>query len=502
MGGIAALFVLAAACPLHPAAAADAALVERGQYLAIAGDCVSCHTAPGGKRFAGGRSMSTPFGSIATPNITPDKATGIGGWTDDQFYRAMHDGIGKSGEFLYPVFPFPWYTKVSREDVLAIKAYLETLPPEHAPRPKLQLSFPFDIRESLQAWRTAFFTAGSFAPDPKRDARINRGAYLVEGLGHCGECHNEDNIFGASDWSGRLKGGRVEGWYAPDLTGDGTHGIGNWTEDQLVAFLKTGAAPGKGLALGPMKLTIDDSLSHLSDADLHAIAAYLKSNSAGVRHKPAETATASADQAGAAAYLTHCASCHRVDGRGVPGRIPALAGNGAAISEGPENVIRVVLGGLPASHGFSPMPAVGAAMTDAEIAAAVNYVRLSWGNAAPANAEPGLVADLRAKTRTLLAGNAPGGCPPIADPKLAAALQAPALRQQFVGVDQGNMLERVDAILPEAEATGSTPDAIVNAMTSAYCPALANVPPADRSVLLGDFSVLAYGQIEQAGHRN
>ncbi len=501
---IAALIGLAVWLAPHPAAAAaDAALVKRGEYLAGAGDCASCHTAPGGKRFAGGRYMPTPFGRISTPNITPDTETGIGGWTDDQFYRAMHDGIGKDGAFLYPVFPFPWYTKVTREDALAIKAYLDSLAPEHAPRRKLELSFPFDIRDSLQAWRIAFFTSGTFVPDPHRDDRINRGAYLVEGLGHCGECHNRDNLFGASDWSGRLQGGRIEGWYAPNLTADGRQGIGSWTEDQLVSFLKTGAAPSKGVALGPMKETIDDSLSHLSDADLHAIAAYLKSVSGKETYQPAETAAAEpADTAGASAYLTYCASCHRVDGSGVKGRIPALAGNGAATSEGPQNLIRVVLGGLPASHGLSPMPAIGAAMTDREIADAVDHVRTSWGNKAPAETQTGLVADLRARTHSLLAGNLPDGCPPIGDPKLAAALQAPALRQQFAGIDLGNMLERVDAILPRAEETGAAGDAIVNAMTAAYCPTLAGVPAADRAVLLGNFSVLAYGQLKQAGRGN
>ncbi len=258
-------------------ARADDGLIQRGEYLARAGDCVACHTAAGGKPFAGGSEMPTPFGAISVPNITPDRATGIGDWTDDEFYRAMHEGIGKDGEYLYPVFPFPWYTKVTREDALAIKAYLFSLPPEHAPRAPIKLSFPFNIRETLVTWRTLFFKPGELQPDPSRSPEVARGAYLVEGLGHCGECHNQHNVLGASSWSGRLEGGAIEGWYAPNITSDGQQGIGSWSEDQIATFLKTGTAPGKGVVLGPMQETIEHSLSYLTDEDLHAIAAYLKS---------------------------------------------------------------------------------------------------------------------------------------------------------------------------------------------------------------------------------
>ena len=183
--------------------------------------------------------MATPFGEIPTPNITPDKATGIGDWSDDDFYRAMHEGIGRHGEYLYPVFPFPWFTKVTRDDAMAIKSYLFSLAPKNAPRKPLKLAFPFNIRESLAAWRTAFFKPETFAPDATLSNELNRGAYLVEGLGHCGECHNHLNIFGASNWSGRLEGGQIEGWYAPNITSDGHEGIGSW---------KAAPWPGRGFS--------------------------------------------------------------------------------------------------------------------------------------------------------------------------------------------------------------------------------------------------------------
>lgn len=482
-----------------PVQAADAQLLARGEYLARAGDCVSCHTAPDGKPYAGGRYMPTPFGQISTPNITPDKTTGIGDWSDDDFYRAMHDGIGRHNEYLYPVFPFPWFTKVTRDDVLAIKAYLFSLAPENAPRQPLKLAFPFSIRESLLAWRTGFFKAGTFAPDSQSTAQINRGAYLVEGLGHCGECHNRQKLFGASDWSGKLEGGQIEGWYAPNLTAGGSDSIANWSSDQLVTFLKSGAAPGKGVALGPMRETIDNSLRYLSDDDLAAMAAYIKSATANESAKSTSQAGQAPTRAGGEIYLSACAYCHAPDGRGVPGLIPALAGNPAVTAQGPENVIRVVVGGLEASHGLAPMPAAGVSMSDADVAAVVNYVRTSWGNKAEANAGAGTVSDLRSKTRTLLAGNLPNGCPSIPNPELAKSVDK--VRGQLNGLDLANMLPRIDGMLPQLKSSGVNDDDIVNALTAAYCPVVmadSAASTADRASLLANFSELVYGQLKNS----
>ena len=484
-------------------AAPDADLVKRGEYLMRAGDCVACHTAPGGKPLAGGLYMKTPFGEISTPNLTPDKATGIGSWNDDDFYRAIHEGIGQHGEYLYPVFPFPWYTKITREDALAIKAYLFSLPPENSPRKPLKLAFPFNIRAGLLTWRTLFFKAQTFTPDPAQSAEINRGAYLVEGLGHCGECHNRNNLLGASNWSGKLEGGEIEGWYAPNITSDGRQGVGSWTPDQIVTFLKSGAAPGKGVAVGPMLETINDSLRHLTDPDLHAMAAYLKSVAAKETTKPAAAATPAV--AGAQVYLSYCAACHQVDGKGVPGAIPPLAGNGALTAKGGENAVRVVLGGLPAAHGLAPMPALGQGMSDADIAAVINYARTAWGNTAAGDVGAGLVADLRSKTHTLLAANTPGGCPSIADASLAKGIADAGVATQLKGVDAADMLDQIDAIVSKlkASAPGASDDDRVNALTAAYCPVVEadkTVAPNARAARLGNFSSLVYGQIKKSTH--
>jgi mono/diheme cytochrome c family protein len=447
--------------------------------------------------------MPTPFGEISTPNITPDKATGIGNWSDDDFYRAMHEGIGHNKEYLYPVFPFAWFTKVTRDDALAIKAYLFSLPAQNAPRQPQKLAFPFSIREGLLAWRTAFFKAATFAPDPHGSDQINRGAYLVEGLGHCGECHNRHNVFGASDWSGKLEGGEIEGWYAPNLTSAGSDSIAAWSTDQIATFLKSGAAPGKGVALGPMRETIDNSLRYLSDEDINAIAAYIKEATANTPATAAAEGTPPPTRAGGEVYLNACAFCHGIDGKGVAGQIPALAGSPAVTAEGPQNVIRVVVGGLEATHGFAPMPAVGVGLTDGDVAAVVNYVRTSWGNQAPATAEAGTVADLRPKTRTLLTANLPDGCPGISNPALSKSVDG--VRDQLNKVGPAAMLQAIDSILPKLKTSGAKDDDIVNALTAAYCPVVTadkDASAAERAAQLGNFSVLVYGQVKNGGKTN
>jgi mono/diheme cytochrome c family protein len=483
------------------AAYADDALIKKGEYLARAGDCFACHKSPDGKPFAGGQYLQTPVGGISVPNITPDKATGIGAWTDDQFFNALHEGIGDQGEYLYPAFPFPWYTNIKREDALAIKAYLFSLPPIDAPRQPLKMTFPFNIREALLTWRTLFFTPGKLDQAETGDPKILRGKYLVEGLGHCGECHNKHDVLGASQWSGRLEGGEIEGWYAPNITSDGRQGIGSWSEDELATFLKTGTAPGKGVVLGPMQETISESLRYLTDEDVHAIAAYLKSVPAKEGDANQKAVASIVD---GQAYLTNCSSCHRPDGKGVEGAIPSLVGNGAVVSGGPENIVRVALGGLPATHGLAPMPAVGATMSDQDIADAVNYVRNAWGNAAPGSIGPGTVAALRDKTQTMLAGNLVNVCPSVGDNPEIQKIDAD-VSDIFKSVKPTEMLQAIDTALSKARqaAPKSSRDDLINILTESYCRAVlsdSKISAADRSTQIGNFSVLVYSQINSTKH--
>ncbi|CAN5766061.1 hypothetical protein BH11PSE8_BH11PSE8_12970 [soil metagenome] len=510
---LAAISLAAVHAQTHAASTAptSADLIAKGKYLTQAGDCMACHTAKAtngqpGRPFAGGRMIDTPFGAMSSPNITPDPTTGIGAWTDDQFYRAMHEGIGHQGEYIYPVMPFPWYTSVTRDDVLAIKAYLFTQPAVHAERVPNKLGFPFNIRTSLLAWREVFFEPRTFRPDPAQTDEVNRGAYLANGLAHCGECHNARPVAGTSKWRESLQGGVVDNWYAPNITSDVRDGIGAWSNDQLATFLKTGVVPGKGIAVGPMMETVH-SLSHLSDEDLHAIAAYLKTTPP----KPDAEADRKLalfngpDARGAQTYLNRCASCHGTRGQGVDGAIPALAGNGAVASKGPQNVIRVIVGGLKATRQYGPMPAVGAGMSDQEVADAANYVRQSWRNAAPPTAMPGMVAALRKETDTLMNGAPVHGCPAIAQAAIAAAISDTrnGVAKQLAHIDRATMWQAaahlgtmVARAVPEA-----SPADVVNGLTAAYCAVVRDDASLDtnaKALQLGQFSQLVYMAVSDA----
>ncbi len=480
-------------------AANSADLIARGKTLSEVGDCMACHTAAKGVPYAGGNVIDTPFGAISSPNITPNRQTGIGSWTDDEFYRAMHDGIGKHGEYLYPVMPFPWYTIVTRDDALAIKAYLFSLPPVKQARAPNKLIFPVSIRTSMLAWRQVFFKAAAFQPDPNQSDEVNRGAYLVNGLAHCGECHNARPVAGTSPWRKALQGGVIDNWYAPNITSDARTGIGTWRKEDIATFLKTGVAPGKSIAIGPMTEVVH-SLKDVSDADLRAIAAYLKSTPP-VNAAPDQKLALFNGQGarGGSAYLNYCASCHGVDGKGVGGVIPALANNGAVVTQGPQNVLRVVLGGLPATHTYGPMPAVGAAMSDDDIADVTNYVRQSWNNAAPPTAAPGMVAALRPLTKTLMNAPQNGSCPAIESKAMASAIadsrnglahELSQLRDNTIWTDVASIVGKAKAAAPNVKR-----DELVNGLTAAYCPVLQQNTALDanaKAIQLGQFSQLAY----------
>ncbi|GLU32252.1 cytochrome c [Trinickia caryophylli] len=375
-------------------------LVKRGAYLARAGDCIACHTADKSQPFAGGLPIGTPFGIIYTPNITPDPDTGIGRWTDADFIRAMHEGVGKGGEHLYPAFPYTEYTRVAERDLLAVRAYLNTLAPIHYTPPRNELRFPFNQRWLLFFWKLFNFEEGRFVPDPKRSPQWNRGAYLVQGLAHCGECHTPRNLMQGLKTTSQFSGGEQAGWRAFNITPDKAGGIGGWSDDDLVHYLATGVAAGRANAAGPMADVVANSTQFLNAEDLRSINVYLRSLppvSGGQTHprdawgKPADDvlrlrgATVKGID-GAQLFVANCASCHGWTGQGAGGTAPlaypSLIRNSAVGAPDAGNLAMVVLHGVArrTKDADVMMPAFGNELDDEQIAAIVNYVTQRFGN--------------------------------------------------------------------------------------------------------------------------
>ncbi|HWH73124.1 MAG TPA: cytochrome c [Methylibium sp.] len=403
VGAVALVAVLAAAvlalnrldeAPLDappPAGAADAATVARGAYLARAGNCAACHTARGGPAYAGGRGIDTPFGTVYASNLTPDRETGLGDWSAEAFWRAMHNGRAKDDRLLYPAFPYPSYTRVSREDADAIYAYLRSLAPVRQPNRPHALRFPYDSQAALAVWRALFFRPGRFEPEAGRSAAWNRGSYLVRGLGHCEACHAERNWLGATAGGLELGGGLIpmQGWYAPSLAAPHEAGVQDWPEDEIVALLGGGVAP-RGSVMGPMSEVVFRSTQHLSRADLQAMAVFLKSLPRMPARAPAAPAPDGATmRRGEEVYRDHCSACHGERGEGAGGLYPPLAGNRAVALARPNNVVKAIFhGGFAPATAANPrpfgMPPFAQVLSDAEVAAVSTYIRNAWGAAAPA----------------------------------------------------------------------------------------------------------------------
>jgi mono/diheme cytochrome c family protein len=382
--------------PAHAAGAIDKQdfnQIERGRYLAIVGDCAACHTLPGsGHDLAGGRAIETPFGRLVAPNITPDPSTGIGAWTDDEFVDALTKGTGRDGAHLYPAMPYTYYTRITRDDALAIHAYLNSVPAVHNEVKADQLPFPLSERSGMAAWDALFFTPGEYKPDANKSAEWNRGAYLTEGLGHCGLCHTPKNVLGGYEAGEVMKGYNLQGWFAADLTEDRRRGLGSWSVDDIATYLKTGHNR-TAAATGLMAETVNLSTSKMTDSDLKAMATYLKDRASDqTDRKDVAPESPPADQnsmkSGAQIYADECSACHTPSGKGVPGLFPALAGAPIVQQTDPTSLIHGVLRGA-LSVGTAPaptaaeMPAFAWVMDDDQVAAVVNFIRNSWGNSAP-----------------------------------------------------------------------------------------------------------------------
>ncbi|MFH0730795.1 MAG: cytochrome c [Pseudomonadota bacterium] len=403
---LAAVAVLITTCSMAQAAPASQELVQRGAYLARAGDCIACHTAGKGRPFAGGLPLNTPFGIIYSTNITPDRETGIGPYSIDDFVNVLHEGVTSDGDPLYPAMPYTSYTRLSKEDLSALYAYfMQDIEPVHNLNHETQLSWPLSMRSLMVAWNVLFFKKGEYATDSNRSASWNRGAYLVQGLAHCGGCHTPRGVFGqekAASEQGRqyLAGATLDNWHASSLTGDFETGLHAWSKDEIVEFLRTGRTARVG-ALGAMVEVVGNSTQYLTDQDLMAIAEYLKSlppsnnKEQGCGDSALQASGASAvtralregntGMRGSRVYLDNCNACHGSDGSGVNRTFPNLAQNETVNGKDPITLIHLVLAGcsMPSTQSAPSalgMPDFGWRLNDAQVADVLSFVRGTWGN--------------------------------------------------------------------------------------------------------------------------
>jgi mono/diheme cytochrome c family protein len=380
----AATVILLAFAPIAARADAQSDLVARGEYITRAADCVACHTAPGGKPFAGGRAFTLPFGVLYSPNITPDQSTGIAGYSDDDWVRMLHDGIGRDGKYLYPAMPYTSYTLMTREDALAVKAYLMSLAPVPAKVPDNQIRFPFNQRWGMFFWNFLNNPDRRFQADDSKSVEYNRGGYLVDALGHCGECHTPRNFMMALKQSKKFAGEEQAGWLDYNLTSDRTSGLGGWSDAQLEQYLSTGHADGHGVASGPMAEVVGYSLRYLKPEDIHAVVTYLRGVPAQPDGPPAPqdgAPLAATDTLGPRLFVQACAGCHLPSGDGRQSPWAALRGSHTAADPAGTNLVQVLIQGtqIQTSQGLMFMHSFSGAYTDEELAALGNYVISQFG---------------------------------------------------------------------------------------------------------------------------
>lgn len=480
-------------------APADKDLIARGEYIAKAADCMPCHTGDNAKPFAGGYKFGTPFGFMYSANITPDPQTGIGRWTYEQFVNAVRNGIRADGAFLYPTMPFDAYTEITDDDMKALWAYIHSLPAINNTPPANGLAFPFNVRLGMLAWRELFFQNARFKPTAGKSEEWNRGAYIVNALGHCSDCHTPRNLMGATIGKEHFLGADVDGFWAPSIDTAQLKKDG-WTADKLSGFFKTGSAPGKTSVFGPMGQVVHDSLTFLTEKDNKALVTYLfDAPPPPDVPKPQAASPLPADvyKRGATLFIDNCAACHQDKGTGMGDAVPPLAGNPAVNASEPYDVIMAVLGGLPPGGTYGTMPSFAGRLNDGQVADLVNYVRTSWGNSAPANVTAAMVAAWRATahvpdygTQAASAftcpevGGGPGATGP--DPKAVASLST-----MLAGGGATEIDKLIDAY--KADDSGATNDTIVDALTAAYCPVVAksNAPDWQKYAELKRFTLQA-----------
>ena len=467
------------------------ALVQRGKYISLAADCMSCHSAPGGKPYAGGNALKSPYGIIYGPNITQDVKTGIGSWTKEDFERALRQGRSKDGSYIYPAMPYDAYTKMTPADLDALWAYMRTIPAVNNVPPKNTLPFPLTVRSGLAVWQAVYFKPGQFVPNSAKDAEWNRGYYLVTALAHCSDCHTPRNIAQGPETQHLMAGAMIEGWYAPDISSDADSKLKNWNVDQLSKFLKSGTLPGNSTVVGPMSEAVHDSLRFLKDSDLKAMAVYLKDQPTTPKTVTASRVSMPADElaVGKSVYENHCISCHQANGKGINASVPALTKNDSVTATEPYNVVMALLEGFPAQGTWGAMGSFANVLNDDQIAAVSNYVRTSWGNDAPPNATPMSVGSWRSKANAPEAGEQHG----LLCPSLATDVLQPALKDGPAALKQAaNSKAKMSQLVGDYRAARpKTSNAeVIEALSTAYCRAVAadKLSEARVSAQIADFA--------------
>ncbi len=459
------------------APADDVALVPRGEYLARAADCMPCHTGDKTKPYSGGLPLHTPFGTIFSVNITSDPETGIGRWTYADFKNALHNGIRADGAFLYPAMPFDAYTGIGEDDLKALWAFVRRITPVNAANRENELAFPFNIRTGMLAWRELYFSPTYFKPTSGKSLEWNRGAYLVEALAHCSDCHSPRNIMGAIKGKAQFTGTEIDGFYAPDIASAAL--AKTWSKDSLAQFLKTGSVPQRTSVFGPMAEVVHDSLAYLTAPDLADIVTYLL-DSPPPADAPApqrlSPLPAAAYHRAARLYLDNCAACHQDHGTGIAGAVPPLAGNPAVTPAEPYNVIMVVLGGLPASGNYSAMPSFAGRLSDHQIADIADYVRTSWGNKAAPNATWNVVAGWRGIANVPNFGTQPSAafeCPQVGGGPGASGPNPQAVADLVSVIQAGDRRIADLTAAYRRDVPDAGPAEIADALMAAYCPVVA-----------------------------
>ena len=457
-------------------ALAQSDLVKRGEYLSYAGDCMGCHTADKNEPFAGGLAIESPFGAFYSPNITPDPETGIGSWGEDDFKRALHQGLDKEGDYLYPVMPYVSYTKITDDDVKALWAYMQSVRPVTKKTPENELIFPFDVRMGLAAWQTLFFDPGRFQPATDKNDKYNRGAYLVQALGHCSSCHTPRNILLAQKQDMQFTGAEIHRWYAPDISNSSLSVIKDWSIEQLAKFLKTGENDTNVKAAGEMHEVVHESLRYLTDDDIHAMALYLKTMPPPAEEPalPEQTNIPSERFAsGRMLYAENCLGCHQAQGGGIKGAAPALAGSATVTAAQPTNIIVAILQGFEPQEEWGGMPSFARQLNDQEIADITNYIRTAWGN----HAEPIATAQMISESRGSADIPAERQVPVVTCPNLPAETIEPALAAgpdalKDASNDQSQLAKLVSDY--QTARTESSVADVVEALSTAYCRTVAD----------------------------